>query len=81
MTQETLTSFLAWFTLLNYSVLLIAWGCLVFVREPIMAIHAHATGVSKDELPRLYFQFFSVYKVLIMTFGLIPYLVLRLIMA
>lgn len=78
MTHETLTNFFGWFTLINYAVMVISWLLLSVMREPIVAIHSRTTGVAKEELPRLYFQFFSIYKVLILTFGLTPYLVLRL---
>lgn len=77
MTHETLTAFLGWFTLINYAILIIAWLILTILREPVVAIHSGMTGVAKDEFPRLYFQFFSIFKVLILAFGFTPYLVLR----
>ena len=80
MTQDLLTQFFAWFTLINYAVLLFAWLAFIFIKDVAMQVHGTSMGVPKDELPRLYFQFFSFYKVLILTFGLVPYLVLRLIL-
>ena len=45
-----------------------------------MSVHNATMHVPEAELPRLYFQFFAFYKVLILTFGLVPYLVLRFVM-
>lgn len=80
MSMQALTVFFAWFTLINYIFLLISWFIMTAARGPIMAIHSAMTGVSKEELPRLYFQFFANYKILIITFGLVPYLVFRLVL-
>ena len=77
MTHEALTAFFGWFALINYAVMIVAWIALMMFRNPIIALHSGMTGVAKEDLPRLYFQFFSFYKVLMLTFGLTPYLVLR----
>lgn len=77
MSLDLLTQFFAWFTLINYAVLLFAWLAYIFIKDFAMQVHGSSMGVPRDELPRLYFQFFSFYKTLILTFGLVPYLVLR----
>lgn len=78
MTLDELTRFFAWFTLLNYSLMLVSWLIYISVKETALSFHSATMGVPREELPRLYFQYFSVYKVLTLTFGLVPYLVLRL---
>ena len=80
MTLELLTQFFAWFTLLNFAVLLFSWLLFIPLKGFVMQIHSASLGIEQSELPRLYFQFFAIYKVLILTFGLVPYLVLRLVM-
>lgn len=80
MTLDLLTQFFAWFTLINYALLLFAWLAFWVMRDFVMGIHNSTMQVPKDDLPRLYFQFFAFYKVLILTFGFVPYLVLRLIL-
>ena len=80
MTIDLLTQFFAWFTLINYALLLISWLAMLVMRDFVISIHNAAMHVPKAELPRLYFQFFAFYKVLILTFGLTPYLVLRFVL-
>lgn len=80
MTQAELAQFLGWFTLVNYSCLLFSFLMLSIFRSGVLSIHAATTGVAKEELPRLYFQFYSLYKILIMTFGLVPWIVLKFLM-
>lgn len=80
MTLELLTKFFAWFTLINYALLLVSWLAMLVMRDFAVSIHNATMRVPKSELPRLYFQFFAFYKVLILTFGLVPYLVMRFVL-
>jgi len=76
-----LTRFLAWFTVMNYVLMLISWLIYISVKDMILNFHSSTMGVPKEDLPRLYFQYFSIYKVLILAFGLVPYLILRFVFA
>ena len=80
MTLELLTKFFAWFTIINYALLLVSWFAMLGMRNFVMSVHSATMHVPEAELPRLYFQFFAFYKVLILTFGLVPYLVLRFVL-
>lgn len=80
MTLNELTQFFAWFTLLNFTLMMISWFIFITIKDIALNLHSATMGVSKDQLPRLYFQYFAFYKVLILTFGLVPYLVLRFVM-
>lgn len=80
MTIDLLTKFFAWFTLINYALLLVSWLAMLVMRDFVVSIHNATMHVPEIELPRLYFQFFAFYKVLILTFGLVPYLVLRFVL-
>ncbi len=80
MTVEDLTRFFAWFTLLNYGLMLLSWLIFISIKQTAMRLHSATMGVPMDDLPRLYFQYFSIYKVLTLTFGLVPYLIFRFIL-
>jgi hypothetical protein len=80
MTLELLTKFFAWFTIINYALLLVSWFAMLGMRNFVMRIHSATMKDPQAELPRLYFQFFAFYKVLILTFGLVPYLVMRFVL-
>ncbi len=80
MDLDLLTQFFAWFTLINYALMLLSWLAMLVMRDFVVNIHNATMNVPEAELPRLYFQFFAFYKVLILTFGLVPYLVLRFVL-
>ncbi|MEO1656296.1 MAG: DUF6868 family protein [Pseudomonadota bacterium] len=76
-----ITTFLAWCTLINFGLLIGATLALVGFRGSVSSIHGAIFGIPKDELSKLYFLYLVVYKLLIIVFNLVPYLVLRLIIA
>ena len=81
MTVEEITRFFAWFTVLNYGLMLISWLIFISIKETAIRFHGATMGIGRDDLLRLYFQYFSIYKALTLTFGLIPYLVIRFILS
>lgn len=80
MDLDLITQFFGWFTVINYVLLLVSWLAMLVMRDMVVRIHSASMQVPEAELPRLYFQFFAFYKVLILTFGLTPYLVLRFVL-
>jgi hypothetical protein len=81
MSIDELTRFFAWFTVLNYGLMLVSWLVFISIKETAMSLHSATMGVAREDLPRLYFQYFSIYKVLTLTFGLIPYLIFRFVLS
>ncbi len=80
MTIEQLTTFFAWNSAINIAFLLFAALALAVFRGWAMGIHSAMTGVAQEDLPKLYFQYLSAYKVLTLVFCVVPYLVLRFAM-
>ncbi|MDA7878705.1 hypothetical protein N9B09_00385 [bacterium] len=50
---------------------------LVLVKKPVQGIHSRVSGLSIDELNRLYFQYMGRFKTLWIVFNLTPYLAIR----
>ena len=71
--------FLGWSTVINSGFLLFATFALVVFRPSIQSLHSRLVSVPSDELPALYFSYLGNYKLLIIVFNLVPYLVLRVI--
>ena len=80
MTLDQLTTFLAWSSVVHIAFLLFATFMLFALRDWAMGIHSAMLGVDRVDLPRLYFQYLAGYKLLILVFFIVPYLVLRLLM-
>ena len=77
MTQDTLISFLGWATLINIGFLMFATLALVLFKNSITVLHGSLFGLEQDDLKRAYFQYLAQYKIVIVMFNLVPYLVLR----
>lgn len=77
MTLAELTSLLAWCSAINISLLMLATLILTVCQNGIIAIHSKLFGLAKDDLLRAYFQYLAQYKLLILVFNLVPYIVLR----
>ena len=77
MTLETLTTFLGWSTLINTGFLLLATIALVMFKDSITTLHGSLFGLDPDDLKRAYFQYLAQYKIVIVVFNMVPYLVLR----
>jgi len=78
--MEKLTIFLGWSTLINLIFLSLVALILMVAKEKIVYLHKKWFDLSPGELDKLYFQYMANYKVLIIVFNLVPYLVLRLVM-
>ncbi|MCH2068083.1 DUF6868 family protein [Shimia sp.] len=78
MTQATLTAFFGWMAVIHIGVLLFATVMIYGLRGWVADVHARITGVEKDTLAPLYFQWLGTYKLLIFVFALVPWLALTI---
>ena len=75
---ETIREFLGWCSVINIGMLFISTIMLTLMRSWVVRIHASMTGVSEEELPRIYIEFLGNYKILIIIFNVVPYVALRI---
>jgi hypothetical protein len=76
---QTARAVLAWCTVLNLGLLVLASLAVTVVGGPIRQLHAKMFGLSEDDLSRAYFQYLAHYKIAIFVFNLAPYLALRIV--
>ncbi|WP_298185174.1 DUF6868 family protein [uncultured Pseudomonas sp.] len=79
MSLAQLTAFFGWCTFINIAVFGITSLILMLGRGPISAMHSRLMGVTKNQLPYLYFQYLAFYKVIFLVFNLAPYIALKII--
>jgi len=77
---ETITTFLGWATLVHFALLAVISIAVISLRGWMIGIHGRMFDMDAAELNRQYFQYIANYKILVITFFLVPYLVLRLAM-
>ena len=80
MSIEQLAVLLGWSTVLNFGVLILTAIMLTLFRKLVHGIHTRMSGLSADELNKLYFQYMVNFKILWILFNLTPYLVIRIFM-
>ena len=78
--MATLTKFLGWCTVINIAFLMFSSIMIALFKEPVTKLHSKWFGLEASKLPKLYFQYLGNYKIAMIIFSLVPYLVLRLFM-
>ncbi len=78
MTLDQLTTFLGISSLLNVGLILIITFILMVFQGFAKGVHAYMFNVDKGSLPLVYVYFLSFYKILILFFNLVPYVVLKI---
>lgn len=77
MTIEQMTVFLGWCSAINLGLLILSTIMLVLMRDFVSQIHSRLFGVEADKLRYYYFQYLGQYKLLVLVFNVVPYIVLR----
>lgn len=80
MNLETLREFLGWWTVVNFGILLISTVALLAAGGRIARLHAGMFGMAEAEaeVKRVYFQYLSIYKILVLALNFAPWLALRI---
>lgn len=74
-----LTAFFGWCTVINFIIFLISALLLLAFKDSIAKLHSKLSGVEKQSLLHLYFQYLGNYKIFIIVFSLTPYIALKMI--
>jgi predicted metallopeptidase len=76
--MSELCEFLGWATIINLAYLTLASLVIVFMKGAISKIHARMFSVDEAQIPVLYFEFLSRFKLLTIIFVVAPYLSLKI---
>jgi hypothetical protein len=79
MTIELTRNFLASCTVINYGILLVWFLVFVFAHAWILHIHGRWFHLSRDQFDALHYAGMSVFKIGIILFNLVPFVVLCLL--
>jgi hypothetical protein len=79
-TITVITTFLGWATLGHFILLALIAIVLIGFRGWIVGVHQRMFALDEAALNQQYFQYLAVYKILVIVFFLVPYLVLRVVM-
>ncbi|MFD1696588.1 DUF6868 family protein [Roseibium aestuarii] len=76
MTVSDLTAFLGWCSLVNYGLLLVSTVILVAFGGPVRRLHRLFFDLGDRDLTVIYVQSLAFFKVLVIVFNVVPFLVL-----
>jgi ABC-type branched-subunit amino acid transport system permease subunit len=76
MTIEVTRVVLLWCTVINYGVLLVWFLVFVFAHDWIQRIHGRWFRVSREQFDALHYAGMSIFKIGIILFNLVPFVVL-----
>jgi len=77
-TIQSIEEFLAWSLVFNIGILFFSSLLVIVFRDFVSNLHAKLFSLDKKDVVRAYFSFIAQYKLLIIFFNLVPYLVLRM---
>ena len=77
MSVEAIRSFFGWCTLINWGVLLVWWGFVVFASDWIYGWHGKWFKLPRETFAGIHYAGMAFFKILIIVFNLVPYLALR----
>lgn len=83
MNADTLTgiqTFLGWNLVIHFGLLLLTLAFLILGRSWVMRLHQRFFALSRDELLRTYFNFIAAWKILVLVFVAVPYVVIRFLL-
>lgn len=79
MTIEVARSFLLWCTVINYGILLVWFLAFVFAHQWFQDIHGRWFHLSRDQFDALHYAGMGIFKIGIMLFNLVPFVVLSIL--
>ena len=79
MSIEVTRNFLLWSTVINYGILLVWFLVFVFAHDWILRIHGRWFRLSSDQFDAIHYAGMSIFKIGIILFNLVPFIVLCII--
>jgi len=76
---ETVRAFFMWCTIINVAVLILSFLILAFARDWVYRAHNQLFPMPRETFNVVVYSFLGLYKVLVITFNLIPYLALAIV--
>ena len=79
MNTDTLAELLLWSSLVHYLILLLWFAGFVLARERILRLHGRWFRLGEQQFDLIHYSAMAAYKLLILFFGLVPAIMLKLI--
>ena len=78
-TIENLRILLGWCTLINAGMFAVWSLAFIFAHDLVFKVHTRRFKISEERFDEIHYTMMGYYKLAVMLFNLVPYLVLRLV--
>ena len=79
LTINELISFLGWCSVINLSLLVLSSLFIFVFKDFVTGFHSRISGIDKQDLVSMYFQYLGNYKIVIIVLNLVPYIALKIV--
>jgi len=76
-TIKSLRTFLGWCVVINLGMLLYWFLAITFAHDFVFMVHTRWFTISEESFDTIHYAMMTCYKLVVMIFNLVPYLVLR----
>ena len=77
--MDQVKEFFLWCTVINVSLLFISFFCFKIFHDFIYKIHSKFYNISVEKFDLIMYKFTGFYKIIVLVFNLVPYIVLEII--
>lgn len=78
MSQETLTTFFGWMSVINIGLLSFSTLVIISFQDRLSEIHGRMFHMGQPNLKQAYFRYLAKYKLLTIVFCVVPWIALKL---
>ena len=79
MTLEQVRSALAWCVVMNFGILILWFLLIALAHDWAYRIHSRWYNISVEKFDTIHYAGIAIFKILVITFNLVPYLALRIV--
>ena len=72
-----LQSFLGWMSVINYVLLLFSFSIYCLLRKPIARLYKKLFSIDEQAFYQIYLKTLASYKILVITFNVVPYFAIQ----
>ncbi len=77
MTLDQYTEFFGLCSIINMGLFAATTAAVMLLKNTVSKIHAKLFNVEESALPKIYFKYIAIYKLLIIVFNIVPYVALK----
>lgn len=79
LSPDQILSFFQWMTIINISILVISFVLFTAFKKTVYGYHSRLFGIDESQVAVISYQYFGIYRLLVIVFNIVPYVTLYII--